>query len=466
MMFTRNSNKPIAINEQGEILSLEDIDRVAQALGRVIPVGSLVFCLCQNSFGSLGGYISLLNNRIVLVMLDAKSDKQFIKILSDVYLPAFLWIPESKTGDFELWKPLVSFYNYVLLQNPKHPVSPLHKDLTLLLTTSGSTGSPKLVRLSYHNVLNNAETIAEYLQIDKNERPITSLPMHYSYGLSVINSHLIKGATILLTDQPVVQKEFWAFAKEQKATSIAGVPFTYEMLKRLRFFRMDLPELKTMTQAGGKLNAELAKEYIEQAQATGKRFIVMYGQTEATARMSYLPCEHALEKYSSIGIPIPGGHFTLIDGNGKEITKPFQEGELVYSGANVSLGYAESVTDLAKGDENKGLLYTGDVAQRDEDGFYYITGRKKRFIKIYGNRVNLDAVESLLNIRFKKTYICSGDDDNLVVYTTENEQNNEEVIPFLAEKTGLNNRAFAVKVVKEIPKSSSGKILYAELNKL
>ena len=164
-----------------------------------------------------------------------------------------------------------------------------------MLTTSGSTGSPKLVRLSYENVKANAESIAEYLSIDENERPITSLPMYYSYGISVINSHYIKDATLLLTDHPVIQKLFWMFAQDEKATSIAGVPFTYEMLRRLRIFKMDLPYLKTMTQAGGKLNAKLAKEYIENAQATGKRFFVMYGQTEATARMSYLPLDKALE---------------------------------------------------------------------------------------------------------------------------------------------------------------------------
>ena len=187
----------------------------------------------------------------------------------------------------------------------------LYKDLGLLLTTSGSTGSPKLVRLSYENVKANAESIAEYLSIDENERPITSLPMYYSYGISVINSHYIKDATLLLTDHPVIQKLFWMFAQDEKATSIAGVPFTYEMLRRLRIFKMDLPYLKTMTQAGGKLNAKLAKEYIENAQATGKRFFVMYGQTEATARMSYLPLDKALEKYASIGIAIPGGRFAI-----------------------------------------------------------------------------------------------------------------------------------------------------------
>lgn len=158
----------------------------------------------------------------------------------------------------------------------------INPDLLLCLTTSGSTGSPKLVRLSELNLESNAHSIAGYLQITEDERPVTSLPMYYSYGMSVINSHLIKGATVLLTDQPVTQRAFWTFVREQKATSIAGVPYTYEMLRMLRFFRMDLPCLKTMLQAGGKLNAAIVKEYVDYAEKNGKKFIVMYGQTEAS----------------------------------------------------------------------------------------------------------------------------------------------------------------------------------------
>lgn len=288
--------------------------------------------------------------------------------------------------------------------------------------------------------------------------------MYYSYGLSVINSHLIKGATILLTDQSVIQKEFWSFAKEQKATSIAGVPYTYEMLKRLRIFRMDLPYLRTMTQAGGKLNANIAKEYMEQAEAIGRCFIVMYGQTEATARMSYLPWDKALEKYSSIGIAIPGGQFSLIDENGNEIAGSGIDGELVYTGPNVSLGYAECLEDLAKGDENHGILHTGDIACRDEDGYYYITGRMKRYLKIYGNRVNLDATEQLVKAVITSC-ACVGVDDKLTVFITEAGRE-EEIRSLLVKKTGLNARAFTVRVITSLPKNTSGKIQYTELSRL
>ena len=334
-----------------------------------------------------------------------------------------------------------------------------------MLTTSGSTGSPKLVRLSFSNILSNAKSIAQYLKITDLERPITSLPMNYSYGLSVINSHLINGATILLTNFSVVQKEFWNFVKNKKATSIAGVPYTYQMLKMLRFANMDLPYLKTLTQAGGKLSSNLVKEYSDYAIKNSKEFIVMYGQTEATARMSYLPFNISQEKFESIGIPIPGGKFSLKDLDDKnEIHQSNIQGELIYEGPNVSLGYANNITDLAKGDENFGKLYTGDLAYKDDNGYYFITGRMKRFIKIYGNRINLDEIEQII---FSKNIecACDGVDDKMTIYTT-NKDKAEEILNLLTSILKLNFRAFEIRTISEIPKNSSGKVLYTQLKDL
>ena len=224
--------------------------------------------------------------------------------------------------------------------------------------------------------------------------------MNYTYGLSIINSHLLVGAVLLLTEKALTQKEFWNFFKEAGATSFGGVPYTYEMLDRLRFYRMELPSLRYMTQAGGKLIPELHKKFAEYAEKNGKKFIVMYGQCEATARMGYLPADKAIEKCGSMGIAIPGGRFRLIGLDGSTVTEPYTTGELVYEGDNVTLGYAECGEDLLKGDEQHGVLETGDMAQFDEEGFYYIVGRKKRFLKIYGNRVNLDEIDRMVKGEF------------------------------------------------------------------
>lgn len=450
------------ITDKGERLSAAELIVEEEALHAFLDSRTLVVCLCSNTLGSLLGYLTCLNRQAVPLMLDAAKDKDSLGNLLEIYRPNYIWAPVNH----ELMQgrePVYSAYGYGLYNCSEEKVA-LNPDLALLLTTSGSTGSPKLVRLSYRNIRSNAESIADYLNIDEHERPVTSLPMHYSYGLSVINSHLIKGATILLTDKPVIQKDFWTFAREQRATSIAGVPFTYEMLRRLRIFKMDLPFLRTMTQAGGKLNAAIAKEYIDNARTAGKRFIVMYGQTEATARMSYLPWDAATEKYSAVGIAIPGGKFSLIDAEGCEIEEPDKDGELIYHGANVSMGYAECRDDLSKGDENRGTLHTGDVARRDADGFYYITGRLKRFVKIYGNRVNLDATEQLLK-SVTTDCACAGVDDKLTVFTTAVDKV-EEIKALLVKKTGINIRAFSVRVIDSIPKNNSGKVQYARLTNM
>ena len=289
--------------------------------------------------------------------------------------------------------------------------------------------------------------------------------MNYCYGLSIINSHLLVGATLLVTDKGLMQKEFWKFFKDQRATSFGGVPYTYEMLDRLRFSRMDLPSLRYCTQAGGKLTPELHKKFAERAAKTGTRFIVMYGQCEATARMGYLPADKSIEKCGSMGIVIPGGKFHLIDEEGKVITEPHITGELVYEGPNVTLGYAECGEDLIKGDERNGILRTGDMAERDGDGFYFITGRKKRFLKIYGNRVNLDAVDRMIKAQFGNIECASaGVDDHMYIFVLDSDIA-DTVKDFVVQKTNLNPAAFKVVIIDEIPKNDAGKTLYKELAK-
>lgn len=462
--FSRNT---AVITDKGGWLTYNDLISVTDAFAKAVPQKGLMFCLCENCIGSLVGYVACMEHHIPVVLLDGSKELAVLKNLSAIYQPEYIWAESDKVD--EIGGETVYQYASYSLQRMSYSASvdkpDINPELALCLTTSGSTGSPKFVRLSARNVLANAESIAEYLGIDENERPVTTLPSYYSYGVSVINSHLIKGATILLTEGTLAQKDFWTFMKEQRATSMAGVPYTYEILKKLRFFRMDLPYLKTMTQAGGKLNKELAKEYIEFAQSTGKRFFVMYGQTEATARMSYLPLEHALEKYSSIGIAIPGGKFRLEDAEGKLIEESDTDGELVYEGPNVSLGYAECRADLAKGDENHGILHTGDVARRDSDGYYYITGRLKRFVKVWGNRCNLDATEQIVKSNVTTYCACVGVDDRITIFVTE-QGLDERIINLLAEKTGLNSRAFKVRVIDAIPVSSSGKTDYPAMQRL
>lgn len=461
--FKKYANNAAIIDDQGKALTYQQLDIAIEKLVANIKDRCLVFSLCTNSFGGVVGYAAFINNNIVSLLLDSHLHSELLQYLIDTYKPSYLWIPESMAEKFNEFNSIYNDFNYSLLKTDFEYQYSLFDGLALLLTTSGSTGSPKLVRQSYANIEANTRSIVDYLELDEAERPITTLPMNYTYGLSIMNSHFYVGATLLLTDKTLMEKEFWSFFKEQKATSFGGVPYTYEILDRLRFYRMSLPSLRTMTQAGGKLSPELHKKFAGYAKEKGKNFVVMYGQTEATARMSYLPSEKSLEKYGSMGIAIPGGKFSLIDGDGKDITKPEVTGELVYEGPNVTLGYAECGDDLIKGDERFGKLITGDMAKKDEDGYFYIVGRKKRFLKIFGNRVNLDETERMIKAQFNNLdCACSGMDDTMYIFITDETLANE-VKKFISDKTGLNPVAFKVKTFDEVPKNESGKTLYLKL---
>jgi len=460
--FLKFENHTALIDEKGQSCTYAQLHQAGEELAAHLPGRRLVFCLCSNGIGSVLGYTCFVNHGVVPLMLDEHIDRSLLDGFLAMYKPDYLWLPDASAQDFD-GNAVCSMFGYTLLKRDDEKAYPLHADLALLLTTSGSTGSPKLVRQSYTNIESNTASIVEYLDLDASERPITTLPMNYTYGLSIINTHLWVGATIILSPFTVLQREFWTLFNEQQATSFGGVPYTYEMLDKLRFFMRKLPSLRTLTQAGGKLLPELHRKFAEYAQKEGKRFVVMYGASEATARMGYLPADKALEKYGAMGIPIPGGSFQLLDENEKLVTEPNTVGELIYSGPNVTMGYAVCGEDLAKGDERGGRLATGDMAVFDEEGFFTIVGRKKRFLKIYGNRVGLDETERLIKTHYSGfECACAGKDDAMYVFITD-ESKTAEIRAFLAEKTKLNPAAFHVEYLPDIPKNDSGKTRYAAL---
>jgi acyl-coenzyme A synthetase/AMP-(fatty) acid ligase len=450
------------ITEQSEKISYKDLLDTADSIGKQIKKRCLVFTVCKNCFESVAGYIGFLRSRAVQVLIHDTIDNILFANLIETYKPEYIYIPVEKSGLKINCKTVYSYGSYTLLKTNYNIDYSLHYDLALLLTTSGSTGSPKLVRQSYKNINSNAESIAEYLEIKSADRAISTMPMSYTFMLSIINSHLLKGASMILTEATLMDKRFWETIKDKNATTFGGVPYTYEMLKKLRFGQMNLPSLKYITQAGGKLSQELAAEFADICIQKGIKFFVMYGQTEATARMSYLPWEYARSKAGSMGIAIPGGRFWLEDDNGNVIEDSEITGELVYQGDNVTMGYAESRLDLCKGDENRGILRTGDLAKRDADGFYYITGRKKRFLKMFGIRVNLNEVEELIRAAGYDC-ACAGTDDNLKIYVTKVDDK-DWIRSYIARRTGINQTGFTVVYIDKIPRNESGKVLYSALD--
>ncbi len=427
----------------------DDMGRIQAALPR-LGRKSLGLLIAQNRYECLAAYLAALNADSALMLLDATLNATLLSDFLAAYRPD--WIFAAQPGlDFAGYQKSKSGVPG-LLENPEPQQIEIHPDLALLLSTSGSTGSPKLVRLTLNNLAANAESIAQYLQLTPQERPITSLPMSYSYGLSVINSHLHAGATVVFTEDGVLQREFWDAVDRYGCTSFAGVPYTYQMLLQTGLLSKKGSSLKSLTQAGGRLEERYIQQMYELARDRKWRFFVMYGQTEATARISYVPFEQLGSKVGSVGVAVPGGSLT-VDG---------QTGELVYRGPNVMMGYAERIQDLAKGDELDGVLWTGDQARRDSDGYFYITGRLKRFLKMFGKRFNLDEVEKLLSRHFESSVACYGRDDLLMV-AVEGCEHPEDIGPAVCSMFDLPRTAVRAVSVKELPRTSNGKLDYQRL---
>lgn len=324
----------------------------------------------------------------------------------------------------------------------------LHPELALLVSTSGSTGSPKLVRLSADSIQANAAAISEYLQLRPSDKAATTLPLSYCYGMSVVNSHLLAGASLALTDLSVVDPCFWELVRTGNVTSFAAVPYTFDLLDRARFQEMDVPSLRYITQAGGRLAPDRVRSYAELGRRKGWDLFVMYGQTEATARMAYLPPDQAVHRPQSIGMPVPGGSFRL------EPVPGLDAAELVYSGPNVMLGYAERPEDLGLG-RVVAELHTGDLARRGADGLYEIMGRRSRFVKIVGLRVDLGQMERLL-ADLGVTAAAAGSDD-AVVAAVEGEHDLPLLAKTLAQDLGLPRTAVELFAVEAIPRLGNGK---------
>lgn len=371
----------------------------------------------------------------------------------------------AETGSFEPgsrlrdgWSPDIlvrTQQGHTTLTGLEHASAPkaMHADLRLLLSTSGSTGDPKLVRLSGDNINSNAVSIAQYLRLTSADRAMSTLPLFYSYGLSVLHSYLHAGASMVLTERSVLDAGFWSLFRETGATSLALVPHQFDLLERTGFDQMNLPTLRYVTQAGGKLAPVSVRRFADMAQAGSWDLVIMYGQTEASPRISYVPPEALGHAHDTIGQPVPGGRMWLRNANGAEITGAGVAGELVYAGPNVMMGYGVVPEDLARGAEHAELS-TGDIAERTEDGFFRIVGRLKRFVKLYGMRISLDQIETLLSDHGVEGYACAVDDKLVVLHTSGDDERVRQVI---ADEYELPENAIGAHPLDEVPLLPSGK---------
>lgn len=449
------------IDNEGNRLTYGDLTKSMQTVGVQVEPRSLIFILCTNTVGSMVGYLGFVEHEAVPVTLNAKIDNELLADLLNIYTPAYVWCPIEEESRFK-YKRVYECYGYALLRTG-HEIYSINDKLQLCMTTSGSTGSPKLVRYKKGNLEANAKNVAIAFGWTKDERPICDLGMQYTMGLNVINTHLYVGATVLLTTHNLMSGDFWDYIRKERGTNFTGVPFSYDILFRLHFDRMDLPDLHTLSQGGGKLTDARFIQLAKYAEKTGKRFIPSFGTTETSARMACLPAELALTKTGSIGKAIPEGELFLIDENGNVLEEPVAEGEMCYRGPNVTMGYAVCKEDLLKDDEFNGEYHTGDLARRDADGCYYVTGRLSRFLKLLSYRISLDQCERLIQQEFGIECACSGTDQRMNIYITDANRK-DDILDFISRKTNLYKSLFKVFIVPEIIRNDSGKIRYKEMD--
>jgi long-chain acyl-CoA synthetase len=449
------------ITEDGLRVTYSQLQVNTLNLAQHLPTRHLVFLLGRNDLATLTAYLACLESGAVPLLLNQAISATALAQLCKVYEPEYIFACTEQLDGLGPYKASLGFEGYTLFRRGSLSHNTLHPALALLLATSGTTGSPKLVRLSHHNLRANARSIVSYLNIGVNDRAITSLPFNYSYGLSIINSHLNVGASISLTNKSFFDAIFWTQLKSHGVTSLAGVPDSYEILLKLRYDRMELPSVHTMTQAGGRLAPSTALKMQAICRAKGQRFFTMYGQTEATARIAYLPPEALEAKTGSIGYAIPGGELWLEDDAGQRIEAAGQVGELVYRGENVALGYAECRTDLERGDAWCGVLHTGDLARQDGDGFYFIEGRRHRFLKIFGVRVSLDDVEDWFTQR-SMVAAAYGDDNALwIALQADPAYDTKALATQLSKDLTIHPTALKLRALLELPRLSSGKVDYS-----
>jgi len=449
-------------DDSGYVLTYGEVCGAIDAFAALNLPRCVIFCLCENCAGSLIGYMAFENNRQVPLLLSAGLDQELRVNLETMYQPSYYWVPERMV-DAIGGERVHEAYGYVLLKTAYAPYT-LNDKLSMLLTTSGSTGSPKLVRHKYGNLEANAENVAKVFSWSVNEVGICDLPMNYTMGLNVINSHLVVGASVLMVKANLMDPNFWEFIRVNEGTSFCGVPFSYEIMRRVGFDKMDLPKLHTLAEGGGKLTDKMFTWIASYCKNNGKRFCATFGTSETSARMAFLDPGKALEKVGSMGKAIPNGELFLLDEVQNE--DGTVTGELGYRGPNVTMGYAICRDDLMKGDEFCGEYHTGDIAKRDQDGFYFIIGRKGRFLKLFGLRVSLDETERILKTQYPQAdFVCTGDDKRMNIFTTDAALR-DEVVPFISGKTNIHNSAFKVFVINEIPRNDYGKVRFAVLNEL
>lgn len=440
---------------------------------RAVELGvpkKLLFLFASNSASCIVDLLAALQAGHAVALLDPTLPDAQIRPLLEAYAPDLVFgedcagtkLAAQMAGARETAVPQADMRR-IAIDQPGAAV--LHPDLSLLLSTSGSTGSPKFVRLSANNIESNARSIATVLALKASDRVFAHLALHYSFGFSIVSSHLVAGASILPSHASIASMEAWQLFREHGCTSLPGVPSHFDVLRRLDIDRLNIPTLSCLMQAGGRMASPLVDHFAKKMAARGGRLFIMYGQTEASPRMTTLPADQVSDAMDSVGPALPGGRIEIRDAGGKALPAD-QIGEVVYFGPNVMMGYALSRKDLARGSDLTDGLHTGDLGYLDERGYLRLTGRANRFAKVHGVRVSLDEVEGLLHLDRPVAAVARGDNQVLVIVEGDGNFEAETICDTLAEALRISPASIRVRAIPSIPTKTNGKTDYTKLAEL
>ncbi|WP_125153261.1 AMP-binding protein [Clostridium rectalis] len=345
------------------------------------------------------------------------------------------------------------------------------EELAVILFTSGSTAEPKGVMLTHNNLICNTNSIIKYLNLNKEDRIEVVLPFYYCYGTSLLHTHFRVGGSLVINNKFLFPETVLNDINNYKCTGFAGVPSTFQILLRMSDIKnRKFPSLRYITQAGGRMSNIFINELIQVLPRVD--IFIMYGQTEATARLSYLPPRLLKDKMGSIGRGIPGIKLKVLNKEGKEV-KTGEIGEIVAEGNNIMKGYFNDEEETKKILKN-GCLYTGDMATVDNEGYIYILSREKNIIKSAGNRVSPKEIEDIiLQINEVIECVVVGVEDDILgeaikafIVLKNCSINCNSIIEYCKGKLPNYKVPKYIEILKSLPKNSSGKVMLKKLKQM
>lgn len=399
----------------------------------------LTLIYCDNSFENLAVILKLFMLGQPMLLLPQNSDSAFRKEILEKFRPYYIW----EKGELQK------------VEGGSDTSYGIHPELALLLSTSGSIGRPKLTRISYHNIAEALRIGAEVFQIQQGQKGMRILPIEHVSGLAFCLYHWNVEGCVVTTDVHVLSSQFDCLYDKEGIQNLMGIPFHYRIFLKKGFWqdKRRIAGLNCAMYIGAKLDES---DQYALVSLLREKFAISYGQTESTSAVATAAFKNPDDKPGTVGCPVSGVKASVD-----------KKGELYIESPTVCMGYAFDYRDLVKGDENKGIIATGDLAFIDEDGYIFLKGRSRRFVKIVGNRIGLDEVETLLGTYFPEhEFACTGEDDKLNVYFRRTDKYNlEDLCPkILFEKAEVPLTMIHCYSVEELPRSSAGKILYSALD--